>query len=314
MDPITHGLLGAVTGQVSARKKLGNKAILVGAAAAMAPDLDIFIRSANNPSIMMFYHRNFTHALSFIPLGGAIIALLFLLCFKSLRAQWPWVFLAAILAYATHGLLDACTSYGTMLYWPFSNTRVAWDLISIIDPAFTMILFLGVGLSYIYKSSRPALIALILALLYLAFGFWQHARALEVQHELAASRKQVLIHGRVLPEFATLFSYTSIYTYQNQIYLDGIKTPLIGAAYSLPGVVVNWFQLKDLPAKIKANKTLLHDYKVFNWFCDGYVTKIQDQPLVLGDMRYIENVQPLIMMWGIQFPENATQKHAIWAQ
>ena len=36
----------------------------------------------------------------------------------------------------THGFLDACTSYGTSLFWPFSSTRVSWNVISIVDPFF----------------------------------------------------------------------------------------------------------------------------------------------------------------------------------
>ena len=46
--------------------------------------------------------------------------------------------LYAIMGTLSHGLLDACTSYGTRLYWPFSQYRESWDLISIIDPLFTL--------------------------------------------------------------------------------------------------------------------------------------------------------------------------------
>ena len=42
------------------------------------------------------------------------------------------------MGYATHGLLDSCTSYGTQLFWPFSDERVAWDTMSIVDPLFTI--------------------------------------------------------------------------------------------------------------------------------------------------------------------------------
>ncbi|MDB2316436.1 metal-dependent hydrolase, partial [Luminiphilus sp.] len=42
-----------------------------------------------------------------------------------LRYQQVW--LVALVGYATHGLLDACTTYGTMLLWPFSDARIAWS-------------------------------------------------------------------------------------------------------------------------------------------------------------------------------------------
>ena len=38
----------------------------------------------------------------------------------------------------THPLLDAHTAYGTQLFWPFSDERFAWSIISIIDPLFTL--------------------------------------------------------------------------------------------------------------------------------------------------------------------------------
>ena len=39
--------------------------------------------------------------------------------------------------FSTHGVLDACTSYGTQLGWPFSDVRFAWSNVSIVDPLFT---------------------------------------------------------------------------------------------------------------------------------------------------------------------------------
>ena len=53
--------------------------------------------------------------------------------------SWRQTYLACLdTGYATHGLLDACTSYGTQLFWPFSDERVAWNNSSIVDPLFTL--------------------------------------------------------------------------------------------------------------------------------------------------------------------------------
>ena len=43
-----------------------------------------------------------------------------------------------MLGYGTGGLLDTCTSYGTHLLWPFSTTPMAWSIIAIVDPVFTV--------------------------------------------------------------------------------------------------------------------------------------------------------------------------------
>ena len=55
------------------------------------------------------------------------------------------IYIASFLGYATHGLLDACTSYGTLLFWPFSNERVTWNNISIVDPIFTIPVLILIG-------------------------------------------------------------------------------------------------------------------------------------------------------------------------
>src|SRR5262245_40166851 len=139
MDTITHGFLGAAASQALLKRRLPRGAGLVGAIGGMLPDLDIFIRSSSDPTVGWFFHRNFTHSLIFIPLGGLIAALPFL-CFQRFRNQKREVILAAIIGYATHALLDAFTSYGTQLFWPFSNYRVAWDWIGIVDPIYSLIL------------------------------------------------------------------------------------------------------------------------------------------------------------------------------
>lgn len=47
---------------------------------------------------------------------------------------WTWFFFWSII---THPLLDACTTYGTQLFQPFSDYRAALNNISVADPAYT---------------------------------------------------------------------------------------------------------------------------------------------------------------------------------
>lgn len=48
---------------------------------------------------------------------------------------WSWLFFFSII---THPLLDCCTTYGTQLFEPFSSMRVAWNVISVADPLYTI--------------------------------------------------------------------------------------------------------------------------------------------------------------------------------
>ena len=72
MDPLTQGIVGAAAAQ--SLKKKNNIIIitLLGFLAGLAPDIDIFIRSKDDPLLFLEYHRHFTHSLIFIPVGGLI--------------------------------------------------------------------------------------------------------------------------------------------------------------------------------------------------------------------------------------------------
>ena len=72
MDPLTQGLLGASLPQSLSKKKSLAIVAIIGLISGLAPDLDIFIRSENDPLLFLEYHRQFTHSLIFIPFGGLI--------------------------------------------------------------------------------------------------------------------------------------------------------------------------------------------------------------------------------------------------
>src|SRR5512139_2370900 len=138
MDPVSQAVLGASAAQSGASAREMRAAGLVGLLAGMAPDLDVLIRSSRDPLLFLEYHRQFTHALAFIPLGSLLVAAVLHCAFARRYLPFCRTWLFAALGYATHGLLDACTTYGTMLLWPFSDARIAWNLVSVVDPAFTL--------------------------------------------------------------------------------------------------------------------------------------------------------------------------------
>ena len=67
-----------------------------------------------------------------------MLNLFYYLITKQKSMTFKDTYIYATIGYATHGLLDSCTSYGTQLLWPFSDVRIAWNTISIIDPSFTI--------------------------------------------------------------------------------------------------------------------------------------------------------------------------------
>jgi len=49
--------------------------------------------------------------------------------------EWAWIYFWAIF---THPLLDSCTTFGTQLFQPFSDYRVAFNNIAVADPTYTV--------------------------------------------------------------------------------------------------------------------------------------------------------------------------------
>ncbi|HZN12231.1 MAG TPA: metal-dependent hydrolase [Blastocatellia bacterium] len=296
MDPVTQGVLGAAAAQAVFARKLPRAAGLVGGLAGMAADLDIFITSATDPTVAWTFHRHFTHSLAFIPAGGLLCALPFF-WFKPFRGARGAVLGAALVGYATHGLLDACTSYGTMLLWPFSDRRVAWDWIPIIDPLYTLPLIVGVVWAYRARRASPAVRALLLSSLYMVFGIWQHERAARAQESLARARGHAAEHARVMPMPLSLVLWRSLYITGGQIYVDGLRVPWRGEPRARAGGVLRRATPDELPPGARERAEVQRAFGVLEWFADGLVASLAGP--AFGDMRFAIEASSLDPLWGL---------------
>ena len=135
MDSLTQIILGAAVGEAILGKKIGNKAMLYGAIAGTIPDLDIFSSYFTDTVSALEIHRGFTHSIIFSVLFAPIFAWLVTRyeSYKDLKG-WSWLF---FWAFITHPILDAHTTWGTQLFWPF-ETRLAFKTIFVIDPLYTL--------------------------------------------------------------------------------------------------------------------------------------------------------------------------------
>lgn len=304
MDPFTQGVVGAMLPQASAGRRQVVAAGVLGWLAGMAPDLDVLIRSSTDPLLFLEYHRQFTHSLLFIPVGSLLCALLLYL---PIGRRWglslPQTWLFCALGYATHGLLDACTTYGTLLLWPFSDQRFAWNTISIIDPLFTLpLLALVVAAA---RSRRPlwARLALVWALAYLGLGAWQRDLAQEVGRELAAQRGHHPQKLEAKPSFGNILLWKVVYESDGVFYVDAVRSwpaPVIYPGSSIarldPGRDLPWLD----PASQQAR-----DIQRFRWFSNGYVALDPRHPGRIMDVRYSMLPNEIDPLWSIQLQPDA---------
>ncbi len=313
MDPLAHALLGAAAAQLLPQAPHARtRTALLGAWGGIAADLDLLISSQMNPLSHIVYHRQFSHSLLFIPFG-ALLLLIPLLLFPALRARWRTTGIALLVGYAGHGLLDCFTSYGTLLFWPFSFQRIAWDAIAEVDLVPWIILSIGVFLAWSHKRKRPAAIALLLFGLYLGFGLFTHHRALLAQREVAASRGHTELRGRVFPTLSNLWLWHSVYEHEGTLYLDDIYTPYFGRAFAKPLGAVDRFDDRDLALSLPITSALADQFALFSTFADDYLARQSEDPLVIGDLRYLapRSTRPI---WAIKIFPTAIYAPVTWTE
>lgn len=307
MDPLTQGVLGASAAQSFANDPAKQRlALLVGFVAGMAPDLDVLIRSADDPLLFLEFHRQFTHSLLFIPVGALLCALL-LYPLSRKRLTFSTTYFFSFLGYATHGLLDSCTSYGTQLLWPLWDVRISWNMVSIIDPLFTLPILILVGIAFVRKQVRYARFALLYALIYLSAGVVQRERAESVALDLAGERGHIPTRVTAKPTFGNLYLWRLIYEYEGRYYVDAAKVgwntvPVHGSSVASLDVASDYPWL--LPESIQRQ-----DIERFRWFSDGFIARHPHNHLMVMDVRYSFIPNEFLPLWVIRLKPETPDEH-----
>ncbi len=306
MDPISQGALGAALPQaVQDKQEFKAKAITitwVGALAGMSPDLDVFIRSGTDPLLFLEFHRQFTHSLFFIPIGALICALVFAR-FSRPNLDFKQTYLVCLLGYSTHAMLDACTTYGTQLLWPFSNERFAWNNIAVVDPLATVPLLVGVIAALKTGRNWFAQLGLLWFLGYLGLGYAQMSRAETVATSLAKERGHQPSEVTIKAGFANILLWKSIYIVDDVYYIDAVRVGATPMVY--PGTRINKLDTnRDLPWLDSTSQQGI-DLERFRWFSRDYLAMDPVRQNFVIDMRYSILPNEVNSLWGIGLDPNA---------
>lgn len=181
MDTLTHALSGALLARATAPQNDAlplARRVTLGALAAAFPDID-FVTSYVSPLTYLYHHRGVTHSLLMLPLWAVAVGFLCALLYRD-RARWHSYALLIGAGIAIHILGDLITAFGTMIFAPLSDARIAWSTTFIIDLWFTGIIVTGLLLSAAWRRSRlPAVAGLAVLCGYVGLQYVQQQRALE---------------------------------------------------------------------------------------------------------------------------------------
>lgn len=180
------------------------------ALACASPDIDIaFIRT---PLEFLELHRGFSHSLVGAPILGFAAALVCWPLWRSSTAdRWSfwrvWLFCVGMVL--LHIWLDIVTTYGTMIFLPFSHYRVRLNSLFIVD----FLLIIPLLWAVLRWRTRPKLMLLALAWVFvypgagIAINAW-HERQCEARFALEGREVSRLV---VLPDVFTPFFWRALY-------------------------------------------------------------------------------------------------------
>ena len=310
MDPLSQATLGAAAAQSLIKKSDLARIALIGALAGMAPDLDVLIQSSTDPLLQLEYHRQFTHSLIFIPVGALVCAIAFW-PFMRRHMSFKAIWLTALAGYATHALLDACTTYGTLLLWPFSDARIAWNTISVIDPVFTLPLLGFVIAAGVKKSQFIGRLGMAWVALYLSIGVIQEERAIAAGEALAADRGHAPAVVSAKPSFGNLLLWKTVYEYDDHFWVDAVRAG--GDVTIIEGDHVARLNLQSSFPWLDTDSQQARDVERFRWFSNDYLAIDSDDPFFIVDMRYSHLPNEIKGLWGIRLdPDASADEHVTW--
>lgn len=328
MDLLTHAVFGAAAGLAVGARKAPRAATLIGTIAGMLPDADTLIRFPGDSLSTWLAHRAFTHGIGFLLIGAVIVSLptFFAMSLKPHRAR---LFLAALAAICLHAPLDAFTSFGTMLFWPFSTDRVSYDRVAIIDPLVTLpmltLVIWGLLRAVNGLKARAALttdphstdarlirraaltgrtfasLALIWAAVYiLGIGSIQHARVQAVQDQLAQQRGHTIERRRVLFMPLQNIAVRSIYEHQGKVYSDFVRVPWFGAPTVWQGEQGAEIVTINHPSVTRFTPEIQQQILRFERFTQGWMIQDPDNPAAFTDARYGLTPDSFRALWFIE--------------
>lgn len=201
---------------------------------------------------------------------------------KATFSQWYWLF---FLAFFTHWLLDCFTAFGTQIFQPFSNYRVAFNNISVVDPLYTVpFLICMIIVSTISRNSRRRTIVN-----WIGIGISSFYMLLTIANKCYVDRvfDKALEHRQI----DAIRSRSTPTIFNNVLWAcvaEDKKNYYVGQ-YSIFDSDPNLHYLNVFP-KNDSIRLLLGtspEYQTLEWFSDGYLAAFPtDSVTYLCDLRY----------------------------
>lgn len=294
MDSITQAALGAAVGEAMLGKKLGNRAMVWGAVFGTLPDLDVLISPFLTTSGNLFWHRGPSHSLLVMILASIAAGKWLPRLWKKQKISGGLAGAFVFAVWSTHVLIDCFTVYGTSVLWPFSNARIGFNNLFIIDPFYTLPLLITlIWLAFLRtkqqlpKRRRLCWWGLGISSAYVALSFG--AKQLASEGFDADLKRRGISYSRRMeaPTPFNILFWRSAVDRENEIWIgyrtifESRATPVRWTVY--PKGLEAFHRYSEMP-----------EPKRVAWFSDGWwIARQHKKGLWLGDLRFGES-----RVWG----------------
>jgi len=294
MDPLTHAISGAALARAFPKQPLPPIHVLFLILLTMAPDSDIVLRLFSDV-IYLQHHRGLTHSLLILPLWGWLA-----LSLSSRRIrQNPAMPKLIVLALLLHICLDLVTTFGTMIFAPFSDRRISLDLLFIIDPLFSACLLIPLLAGLIWKQHTRflSMLGFAMALSYLGLACHNQQQGIELTrkaHPGAISYHALPMafspfHWQLIAEYPDYYARAAVnlkpgFPGLRPLFDQSFVTSVLSTNISAPDHVF-W---QKLPAMHTLENTAqLPGMAFYTWFARYPVLLKQDKQSVdFGDLAF----------------------------
>lgn len=284
MDSITQITLGAAVGESLLGKKIGYRAAAWGALLGTFPDLDVLANPFLDNVAEISFHRGFTHSFLFCLFASPIFGLAINYLQKKWEVGWKKWTQFAFLIFFTHILLDVQTTYGTQVFYFFTDWPVTTDSIFIIDPVYTFTLLFGLipALFLNRHSNARSLLnksGLLISTLYLVWALGIKAHVHSVFDASFENQYGYYEKMKTTPNGPSTFLWTGYAIREDTVYQS---------IYSIFDEDTD-LQFRAIPRNTKLIEGLKDDRAVETllWFSRGYYTVEEERDsLVFYDLRF----------------------------
>ena len=283
MDSLTQITLGAAVGEAVLGRQIGNRAIVWGAVFGTLPDLDVLLTPFQDSVQFLVHHRGLSHSLSAVVVTTPLLSWGFARWYRHSPGYWRW-FSFFFLVLLTHILLDCCTVYGTQLFLPFSDWRIAWSSIFIIDPLYTIPFLACVTACLFLRRTSRWRRAINCAGLVLSSGYL----ALTIVNKSHVER---VFAGALARQQVDARRFMSCPTPLNNVLWYGIAEDEQGYHVGLYSLLDSdeEIEFQRIPRRADLLGELIHSYAVDRliWFADGYYNvRPHTQGVLLHVMKF----------------------------